>query len=152
MAQRYVPDLTRFAAVCEANYHRLSHLERLGSDPEADVVFQLQDGDRHLGDVHLCRLEKARFTETWYLEQVANNGRWLNNPRMTVRAYHDVGMLEVMSCFRHGRIRAVNPYPNARMHLPDEKLQINLFLADWLDFCLRFGQAADLDSVWSLES
>ena len=152
MRTRYVPDLARFAAVCESNYHRLSNLERLAVSSDADVVFELHDGQRHLGQVQFSRLESARYTETWFLEQLGNTGRFLNNPRMTVRAYHDAGMLEVMSCFRHGRVRAVNPYPNARMHLPDEKLQVNLFLAEWLDFCLKFGQAADLDAVWSLES
>ena len=152
MRSRYVPDLARFAAICESNYHRLAHLERLAPGRSADVVFELHDGYRHLGEVQFCRLESARYTETWLLQQLGNNGRFLNNPRMTVRAYHDADMLEVMSCFRHGRVRAVNAYPNARMHLPDEKLQVNLFLGDWLDFCLRFGQAADLDAVWSLES
>jgi len=152
MRSQYVPDLARFAAVCESNYRRLSHLERLAVSRASDVVFELHDGQRHLGQVQLARLESARYTETWFLEQLGNTGRFLNNPRMTVRAYHDAGMLEVMSCFRHGRVRAVNPYPNARMHLPDEKLQVNLFLAEWLDFCLKFGQAADLDAIWSLES
>ena len=47
MVQRYVPDLTRFAAVCEANYHRLGHLERLGPDADSDVFFRLHDGGSH---------------------------------------------------------------------------------------------------------
>ena len=148
----YVPDLARFAAVCEGNYSRLQRLLRLGEGCSREICFDLHDGHQHRGSVRLSQLDHARFTDTWYLEQVANSGRFLNNPRMTVRAYHDVAMAEVLSCYRNGGIRAVNSYPNYRMHLPDEKLQVNVFLADWLDFCLRFGQASDLPAAWSLES
>lgn len=148
----YVPDLARFAAVCEGNYSRLQQLLRLGEGRSMEISFDLHDGLQHRGSVRLSLLDHAPYTDTWYLEQIANTGRWLNNPRMTVRSYHDVAMTEVISCYRNGGIRAVNDYPNYRMHLPDEKLQVNLFLADWLEFCLRFGQISDMSAVWSLES
>jgi len=38
MRSQYVPDLARFAAVCESNYRRLSHLERLAVSRDSDVV------------------------------------------------------------------------------------------------------------------
>ena len=152
MMRSYVPDLPRFAAVCESNYQRLERLRRLGDEEGRDIVFDLHDGQSHRGSVRLRRLEQARYTETWYLEQLSESGQWLNDPHMTVRSYHDAAMSEVMSCYRHGRIQAVNPYPNANMHHPDEKLQVNLFLADWLDFCLKFGQLSNTSGVWSLES
>ena len=150
----YVPDLTRFSGLCEANYARLERLRRLNgerSDGAQGIRFALHHGDDYLGAVAMSRLQVARYTETWMLEQVHNAGRWLNNPRMTVRCYHDARMSEVISCYRHQRVRAVNDYPNRYMHHPDEKLQINGFLAEWLDFCLKFGHVAGLTSLWTPE-
>jgi len=115
--------------------------------PDATDI-ELHRGDLYLGRVRVRRLQKARYTETLLLEQIHNRGRWLNNPQMTVRIYHDAGVAEVISCYRYHRIEAVNDYPNRYMHHPDEKVQINGFLADWLDFCLRFGHAPLDQPAW----
>lgn len=152
MRRRYVPDLSRLGAVCDGNYVRLSRLIRLCREVDGDVQFELHDGQRFAGRVRLQRLQQARYTDTWLLEQIQNNGRWLNNPRMTVRSYHDARMTEVISCYRYGRIEAVHDYPNRFMHHPDEKMQTNVFLADWLDFCLRFGKVAGMDTIWTVQS
>ncbi len=61
-------------------------------------------------------------------------------PKMTIRLYHDARMAEVIS---NQDIRQVKPrydYPNVKMHLPDEKQQINQFLKEWLQLCLKLGQ------------
>jgi uncharacterized protein YqiB (DUF1249 family) len=58
---------------------------------------------------------------------------------MTVRMYHDASVAEVISCHGHDRIEPANAYPNRFMHHPDEKSQVNHFLAEWLSFCLKFG-------------
>ncbi|MGU5550213.1 DUF1249 domain-containing protein, partial [Aeromonas hydrophila] len=39
----------------------------------------------------------------------------------------------------HPRLQPRYDYPNKNMHQRDEKEQVNLFLADWLKFCLRHG-------------
>lgn len=140
--RRYVPDLRRLGALCEGNYHRLERLRKLESGSPEGAEFELHRGDTYFGRVRIQLLQSARFTETLLLEQVHNAGRWLNNPRLTVRVYHDAAMAEVISCYRDHRIAAVNDYPNRFMHHPDEKVQVNGFLADWLDFCLRFGHAS----------
>jgi len=70
---------------------------------------------------------------------------------LTVRVYHDAAMAEVISCYRERHIAAVNDYPNRFMHHPDEKVQVNSFLADWLDYCLRFGHLPMEHAVWSGE-
>ena len=62
------------------------------------------------------------------------------HPKMTIRLYHDARMAEVIS---NQDIRQVKPrydYPNNKMHLPDEKEQINIFLKEWLQLCLKLGQ------------
>lgn len=145
--KRYVPDLQRLGALCEGNYQRIRRLRQI--DPGADDVieFELHRHDRYLGKVRITSLQQSRYTDTLLLEQVHNNGRWLNNPRMTVRVYHDAGLAEVISAYGNRQVAAVNDYPNRFMHHPDEKVQINGFVADWLDYCLRFGHSS-LPDAW----
>ncbi|WP_227520010.1 DUF1249 domain-containing protein [Mangrovitalea sediminis] len=147
MSRQYIPDLRRLGALCEGNYARLQQLWGLAEDSEA-AQFALHNGSAYLGRVSIERLQRERYTDTYYLEQVHNAGRWLNNPRMTVRVYHDARVAEVISCYRYRRIEAVHDYPNRFMHHPDEKVQINAFLADWLSYCLRFGHIADQAVAW----
>lgn len=144
----YVPDLRRFGALCEANYGRIRRL-RLLAEGRTDVAeFELHDGDAYFGRVRIEQIQQSRFTETLLLEQIHNAGRWLNNPHLTVRVYHDAGLVEVISCYRNRRIEAINDYPNRFMHHPDEKTQVNAFLADWLSFCLRFGHVPAEQIAW----
>lgn len=147
----YVPDLRQLGALCEGNYMRLQRLRKLerGAQPVSEFELHGGRGDQYFGRVRIEVLQQARFTETLLLEQVHNGGRWLNNPQLTVRVYHDAGMAEVISCYRDRQIAAVNDYPNRYMHHPDEKVQVNGFLADWLGFCLRFGHSPLSMVSWS---
>ncbi len=145
----YVPDLRQLGALCDGNYQRLRRLRQLESDGKPVCEFELHRENQYLGRVRIEVLQTAKFTETLLLEQVHNSGRWLNNPQMTVRVYHDAMMAEVISCYRQRQIAPVNDYPNRFMHHPDEKVQVNGFLADWLDYCLRFGHLPMENAVWS---
>jgi uncharacterized protein YqiB (DUF1249 family) len=149
--RRYVPDLRRFGALCDGNYMRLHRLRKLEAGGQPVSEFELRRQDLYLGRVRIKVLQVAKFTDTLLLEQVHNAGRWLNNPQLTVRVYHDAAMAEVISCYRDRHIAAVNDYPNRFMHHPDEKVQVNSFLADWLDYCLRFGHLPMEHAVWSGE-
>jgi uncharacterized protein YqiB (DUF1249 family) len=149
--RRYVPDLRRFGALCDGNYMRLHRLRKLEADGVPVSEFELRRQDQYLGRVRIQVLQVAKFTETLLLEQIHNAGRWLNNPQLTVRVYHDAAMAEVISCYRDRQIAPVNDYPNRFMHHPDEKVQVNSFLADWLDYCLRFGHLPMEHSIWSGE-
>ncbi len=138
--RRYVPDISRLGALGDSNYLRLMKL--LPRDMSDNIVeFQLSARDHYYGLVRIRLIESCKYTDTLYLEQIHNAGKWLNNPQMTVRIYHDANMAEVISCCRNRRIQGVNDYPNRFMHHPDEKIQINAFLAEWLNFCLKFGHA-----------
>ncbi|MDC0663089.1 DUF1249 domain-containing protein [Marinobacter sp. SS21] len=148
--RRYVPDLRRLGALCEGNYRRLERLRQLESGGQPVAEFELHREDLYLGRVRMRVLQTARFTETLLLEQIHNGGKWLNNPELTVRIYHDATMAEVISCYRDRRIAPVNDYPNRYMHHPDEKVQVNGFLADWLDYCLKFGHAPFELGLWSV--
>ncbi|MBB5322225.1 DUF1249 domain-containing protein [Marinobacter oulmenensis] len=147
--KRYVPDLRQLGALCDGNYRRLCKLRQLENADQSVCEFELHRENQYLGRVRIEVLQSARFTETLLLEQVHNSGRWLNNPRMTVRVYHDAAQAEVISCYRQRQIAPVNDYPNRFMHHPDEKVQVNGFLADWLDYCLRFGLLPMEKAAWT---
>lgn len=146
--RRYVPDLQRLGALYEGNYQRLRRLRQLETDDSDMLQFNLFREDSYLGRVSISVLQQTRYTETLLLEQVHNSGRWLNNPELTVRVYHDASMAEVISFYGNRQIAAVNDYPNRFMHHPDEKVQLNSFVADWLDYCLRFGHVLGEYRSW----
>lgn len=140
---RYVPDIARLGAVCDANYARMMKLSPelvVGLETRINLFF----GPDWHGTVSLKVTEVAKYTTTYFLQQLNAPGPWLNNPEMSVRLYHDARMAEVISLHRYRRVEAVHDYPNAAMHLPDEKLQINVFLGEWLAFCESHG-AAELE-------
>lgn len=138
MKQHYVPNLAKIGAICEANYMRLQKLMpamRAGQAAE----YELYADGKHLGSVRFKVIESSKYTQMLSLEQIQSVGKWLNNPEMTVRVYHDARMAEVVSCQRQRRFLGVHEYPNRQMRLPDEKLQLNSFLADWLNYCIKHG-------------
>jgi uncharacterized protein YqiB (DUF1249 family) len=103
------------------------------------MAFSLHNGRSYVGKVSVVLIESCKYTDTFLLEQTAAAGKWINNPKMTVRLYHDALVAEVIG--QHGRqlAQGVNKYPNKKMHMPDEKSQLNIFLAEWLNFCLSYG-------------
>ncbi len=134
--RRYVPDIREFGCLCEANYRRIVLLFpvlRAGPPWRLDLGCSA----RYLGQIEVNVEDHSRHTQTLLLRQTRAAGPWLNDPRLKVRLYHDARMAEVIGIGSHEQFDGVNDYPNRRMHLPDEKLQINRFLAEWLQFCLR---------------
>ncbi|WP_229817074.1 DUF1249 domain-containing protein [Thalassotalea profundi] len=63
-------------------------------------------------------------------------------PKMVVRLYHDAKMAEVISNQDISKVKPRYDYPNKKMHLPDEKQQINLFLKEWLQLSLQLGRSS----------
>ncbi|XQW84182.1 DUF1249 domain-containing protein [Thalassotalea piscium] len=63
-------------------------------------------------------------------------------PKMVIRLYHDARMAEVISNQDIAQVKPRYDYPNKKMHLPDEKQQINLFLKEWLQLSLQLGQSS----------
>lgn len=83
-------------------------------------------------------LEKSRYTTTFSLRlRLHQAHRWLPVLQMKVRTYHDARVAEVLAFEDHHHLQARYEYPNPRMYHRDEKRQLNHFLGDWLDHCLR---------------
>ena len=137
--RRYVPDLRKMAAACEGNYVRLNKLLpnfELGYEKTFSVK-----SDRHQGKVTLVVVESFPYTSTIRVEQENTSSQWLQSPSMLVRLYHDARSAEVTSYQNQKRIEGKYLYPNEHMRMPDEKAQLNQFLAEWLTHCLKHGHA-----------
>jgi uncharacterized protein YqiB (DUF1249 family) len=139
LRERYRVDLVELQAACEANYARLMQLlpamrEAVGAQRRV----ALSQGEHALGVLALEVLETCPYTSTLSVRQEFSLP-WLPVPHMEVRVYHDARMAEVIGAQSARRFRGVYPYPNADMHQPDEKTQLNLFLGEWLSHCLACG-------------
>lgn len=139
MRKRYVPDLRELGALCEANYVRLCRLlPSLNAGDEC--CFTVNYGQL---PAQVCLRVDAEhaYTTQLRIEQQHQGSSWLQPPAMNIRLYHDARMAEVLSYQSHRSLEGRYEYPNPHMRLPDEKTQLNRFLADWLKHCLRYGRA-----------
>lgn len=144
--QRYVPNLQTMAALCQANYVRLL---KLLPQEQSSRCFVLEQGG-YEAQVELCVEEDHRYTTMLVIRQQGYGPVWLQPQSMNVRMYHDAGMAEVLSYQQQQRFAGRYGYPNPEMRAPDEKMQLNRFLAEWLEHCLRFGKivhSVDISSV-----
>jgi hypothetical protein len=63
--------------------------------------------------------------------------KWLPQIHIAVRCYHDLRVAEVANFQHHKHFHSRYSYPNPNMYQRNEKQQINRFLGEWLDFCLK---------------
>jgi len=66
-------------------------------------------------------------------------GHFLPKISIQVRLYHDAKVAEVIDFQHKRRFHSRYNYPNPGMYQRNEKQQINMFLADWLDHCNQQG-------------
>jgi uncharacterized protein YqiB (DUF1249 family) len=140
--ERYSVDLVELQTACEANYLRLMRLLPHMREQGGERRVALSQGERLLGVLALEVTEACPYTTTLQLRQEYSLP-WLPVPKMEVRVYHDARMAEVVGAENARRFRGIYPYPNAAMHQPDEKTQLNLFLGEWLSHCLACGHEAE---------
>ncbi|WP_028241579.1 DUF1249 domain-containing protein [Stutzerimonas azotifigens] len=136
--ERYRVDLRELQAACEVNYLRLMRLLPEMREQAATRRVAISQGDRLLGVLVLAVTECCPYTTTLRISQ-EHCLPWLPVPSMEVRVYHDARMAEVVGAQNARRFRSIYAYPNAAMHQPDEKAQLNLFLGEWLSHCLACG-------------
>ncbi|KPQ22747.1 MULTISPECIES: DUF1249 domain-containing protein [unclassified Halomonas] len=142
----YVTDLKTLQAECSANYLRLVRLVgELESGQRRDIA--LRGDDQYFGDLHLTILQHAPYTTMVEVTQSSPMDTLWEGPRMRVHLYHDVRMAEVTDFQRERHFKGRYRYPNARMHQPDEKLQLNRFLGEWLAHALAHGHTVDVPEL-----
>lgn len=83
---------------------------------------------------------RSRYTTVLTLDLPASV-RSIGGMRIKIRVYHDARTAEVIEFQGQRRFKAVYDYPNPQMRQPDEKVQVNRFLSEFLNACLRYGVA-----------
>jgi len=149
-AKKYRPSLSSLMQLCEHNYLMLTKL-LLNKNQDVEKA-----GDQycffiaeHL-NYSITVKEVTRYTSLVHIvqNQPFSNDTSKNSidkmllPSMIIRLYHDARMAEVNSSQNIRFIKPRYDYPNKKMHLPDEKQQVNQFLKEWLQLCLQHGQVA----------
>jgi uncharacterized protein YqiB (DUF1249 family) len=142
-SRRHPIDLSARMAVCDGNYIRLLKLLP-DLSPSASRVFTLPE----LGTAATAQrvvlevVETFKYTSTVSitLEVPGLASAYYRPPAMLVRLYHDANTAEVTSYQDERRIRVLYQEDELPRYYPDEKEQVNLFLAEWLALCLEAGQ------------
>jgi uncharacterized protein YqiB (DUF1249 family) len=158
---RYTVDLQHLQTVCALNYGRFRRLLPELASPPARLSgssqrssqqtsqklsqdyyrFHWDQADQAPALLEIDVLERSPYTDTLILRQTTTRLPWCPQLDMEVRVYHDAELAEVLRFQAARRIPARNRYPNLAMHARDEKTQVNEFLAECLDHCLREGYA-----------
>ena len=137
--KKYRPHLPTLMALCEINYMLLLRILADKEQVGEQRCFFISDFLSYRVTVN----EVTKYTTLITIIQEANirgyNLTELFRPKMVVRLYHDARMAEVISNQDVQQIKPRYDYPNERMHLPDEKQQVNYFLKEWLQLCLKFS-------------
>jgi len=138
--KRYSFDLPAHMAECDANYLRLMKLFPLLRKEDVSV-FSVIAG-QHPSEVRIEVLERSPYTTHIRLTRLPC-APWSRKPSLTVRMYHDARSAEVVEYQQARHFQAVYDYPNPTMRQPDEKVQVNRFLGEFLAMCLEHGVAVN---------
>ena len=156
MNKKYVPDLAKQMAICEANFARLMKLLPNFEDCVQCDIFVDVAGVQSKVMIEVC--ERFKFTTTLLVSQCAVNDQMdaqlqqLLTPQLQVRMYHDARMAEVISLTNPAPLKGRYSYPNKEMHQVDEKLQLNEYLAQWLTHCINHGYQSQDTLLQSLRA
>ena len=149
--RRYSIDLNAHMAECEANYLRLMRLMPMLADRDRSA-FAMPLGEQE-PQVILKIVARHKYTTVIELSQENAPGRPGETPgdvpedragdvpetRIGVRLYHDAKSAEVIAFQDQRRFQAVYEFPNRQMRHPDEKVQVNRFLGEFLRMCIAHG-------------
>jgi uncharacterized protein YqiB (DUF1249 family) len=140
VVKKYRPHLPTLMTLFEVNYMLLLRVLADKEQVGEQRCFFISDFLSYRVKVD----EVTKYTTLLTINQEANiygyNLTALFRPKMVIRLYHDARMAEVISNQDVQQIKPRYDYPNNKMHLPDEKQQINYFLKEWLQLCLQLGQ------------
>lgn len=132
MKRRYVPHLPSILATCENNYACMLRL--LPDCDSEDLTYEFSINSKLTYKITI--LDSTRYTSTLKVAQIDTSTPTFLRPTMVVRLYHDARVAEVLESQRTSQLKPVYEYPNLKMHQRNEKFLVNVFLAEWLHFCL----------------
>ncbi|WP_157981174.1 DUF1249 domain-containing protein [Aliidiomarina haloalkalitolerans] len=135
--RRYIPDLQALHSLAERNYAALQRL--LGREPEK-LERELLVGDQLR--FRISEKSSARYTTDIAIEQLEPHGHAFVRAAFIVRLYHDARMAEIVDCQGVEGLTAIQTVHERPGQGRDEKLQLNLHLADWLKLCFQVGRTS----------
>jgi len=97
--------------------------------------------------VEITIVEAFKYTTTLEIKQKPQFEKWMTNPSMLVRVYHDASTAEVISYQGHKNLKSRYEQPNSKMYHSDEKTQVNRFLGEWLTHCLQVGRSINVPDI-----
>ena len=109
-------------------------------------IADLEDSDCKV-TVEITILEAFKYTTTLEIVQRPEFKKWMTNPSMLVRVYHDASTAEVVSYQGHRNLKSRYSQPNPKMYHSDEKMQVNMFLGEWLTHCLKVGRSVKTPDI-----
>lgn len=136
---KYKLDLGAWLSICDSNYHLLMCL-----------FPNLDSGGRVPGRLFMGRkfpefvfeiVSRHRYTSEINISCKAPEG--IPDLSMRVRVYHDLQTSEVIEYQKERDFMPTYEYPNEKMRMPNEKVQVNRFLSEVLDLCANQGAAKD---------
>ena len=155
---KYRPNLSSLMNLCDTNYMMLmkllAHKEQVAEKSRFLIsdflayTITIKEVTRYTSLIHMAQdvplysQEHAHHNSdnaATKKSKVAAKVMALFHPSMVIRLYHDARMAEVISSQDIQQVQPRYDYPNVKMHHPDEKEQMNLFLKEWLQLCLRLG-------------
>lgn len=142
-SRRHPIDLSARMAVCDGNYIRLLKLlPDLTPSARREFTLPPLGAVPAVQSVLLEVVETFKYTSTVSIRLNASGhaSSYYRPPAMLVRLYHDANTAEVTCYQDERRIRVLYQEDELPQYYPDEKEQVNLFLADWLALCLEAGQ------------
>lgn len=129
-------------AVAEANHVLLLQLMPAMRE-QGECRFTVTGPSGMASGVCFAVAERGPFTTLLDVMETHATDGWVMPMHARVRLSHDAKVAEVVEFRRHRRLQARYTYPNPDMLQPDEKLQINRLLGEWLQHCLRWGCSSD---------
>lgn len=121
----------------ESNYLKLSGLTgELAADCQQWISRAKGDND-----LSLERTDFERYTSTlcmtyWLLD---GEGIRIKDPDMTIRVYHDAGLVEAVTCRTGHQHRLLREIDQSHAGELNRRWHINMMLNKWLDYLLDSG-------------
>ena len=90
--------------------------------------------------LHLRLLERTRHTSTMLMTYMfEESGRWIADPDMTIRVYHDARLAEAMACSRVHRHEILRQFATGCVREVNRRRARNSMLNKWLEYCAEAG-------------
>ncbi|MDA9556351.1 DUF1249 family protein [Vibrio sp.] len=133
MNKPYHVDLLELMRIYETNYAKLNALVPISSVAGDIYCYQAVDQS-----YQITVIEITKYTSLVEVFQIGEMPIF-PLPKLSVRLYHDARVAEVIGGYGKLYVKPIYDYPNDKMRQKDEKAQLNRFLRDWLNFCLKHG-------------